>query len=163
VIGGGDWSDDRLIPDLIRGAINNKPTIIRNPMATRPWQHVLEPLSGYLELGKRLLQGELEFAEAWNFGPEEQDCLSVKKILDKAIKYWGNINYKVHEDSLNPHEARLLILNIEKAKNRLNWHPKWDNDLAIEKTVSWYKDYYYNNHMNTLNDLQLFIKSSNFE
>ena len=159
VIGGGDWSSDRLIPDIIRGAIKNKTTLIRNPMATRPWQHVLEPLSGYLELGMRLLHGELEFAEGWNFGPEESDCLSVIKVLDKASKHWGNINHKVHEDSLNPHEAGLLSLNIEKAKNKLNWHPKWNSDFAIERTILWYKDYYNNNKINTLNDLQQFNKS----
>jgi CDP-glucose 4,6-dehydratase len=159
VIGGGDWSEDRLIPDIIRSAINNETAIIRNPIATRPWQHVLEPLSGYLELGKRLLLGEVEFASGWNFGPEEDQALSVKDVLDKSIKYWDILKYKKEDNLVKLHEAQLLSLNIDKAKLKLGWSPRWNNDKAIEKTINWYKEYYINGIVNTYNDIKLY---SNF-
>lgn len=159
VIGGGDWSEDRLIPDIIRGALENKAALIRNPNATRPWQHVLEPLSGYLELGMKLLKGDLEFASGWNFGPEENHSLSVKSVLEKSSKYWDIIKYEEKISSKNLHEAQLLSLNIDKAKIKLNWHPTWDNDTSIEKTINWYKEFYNNKKINTLNDIQAFCDS----
>lgn len=159
VIGGGDWSEDRLIPDIIKGAINNEIAIIRNPNATRPWQHVLEPLSGYLELGKRLLLGELEFASGWNFGPEEDQALSVKNVLDKSIKFWNIIKYQEINTSAKLHEAQLLSLNIDKAKSKLCWTPKWNNEKAIEKTIDWYKEFYIKKKVNTISDIQLYCNS----
>lgn len=159
VIGGGDWSEDRLIPDIIRGAINSETAIIRNPNATRPWQHVLEPLSGYLELGKRLLLGEIEFASGWNFGPEEDQALSVKNVLDKSIKFWNIIKYEEKEPLIKFHEAQLLSLNIDKAKTKLCWSPKWNNDTAIDKTINWYKEYYINNKINTYSDIEDYLNS----
>jgi len=161
VIGGGDWSQDRLIPDIIRAALNNNVSEIRNPQATRPWQHVLEPISGYLELGKRLMQGDIEFAQGWNFGPEEKDCLSVTEVLDKAKSSWSKINYRINGEGSNLHEAKLLSLNIDKAKHKLNWFPNWTNDLAIEKTISWYKSFYIEGKVNTISDLNLYIKTLN--
>lgn len=158
VIGGGDWSIDRLIPDIIKGAVEKKMTIIRNPKSTRPWQHVLEPISGYLQLGKYLMQGKKEFAEGWNFGPEENQCLSVEEILLKSKKHWDRINYGI-EINRDFHEATLLSLNINKANNKLGWKPKWSNDLAIEKTINWYKNYYENGILNTLSDIKLFSNS----
>jgi CDP-glucose 4,6-dehydratase len=148
-----------LIPDIIRSAINNETAIIRNPNATRPWQHVLEPLSGYLELGKRLLLGEVEFASGWNFGPEEDQALSVKDVLDKSIKYWDILKYKKEDNLVKLHEAQLLSLNIDKAKLKLSWSPRWNNDKAIEKTINWYKEYYINGIVNTYDDIKLY---SNF-
>ena len=159
VIGGGDWSEDRLIPDIIRSIINNKSSEIRNPLSTRPWQHVLEPLSGYLELGTKLLNEEKKFAEAWNFGPQENECLTVREVLYKAIKSWDRIKFKEKVDINNLHEAHLLSLNIEKAKKILGWSPKWDNDLAIERTILWYREFYENQQINTLKDIDLFINS----
>ncbi|MDA9203979.1 CDP-glucose 4,6-dehydratase, partial [Flavobacteriaceae bacterium] len=125
IIGGGDWSDDRLIPDLVKNAINGGTTKIRYPGATRPWQHVLDPLSGYLMLGEKLLNGETKFTGAWNFGPEEYDILSVHELVIKCKKIWNNINFEIQNDQNELHEANLLSLNINKAKNFLNWKPKW--------------------------------------
>jgi CDP-glucose 4,6-dehydratase len=159
VIGGGDWSDDRLIPDIIRSAINNKNSEIRNPISTRPWQHVLEPLSGYLELGVKLLDGEKKFAEGWNFGPEEKECLTVREVLNIAKKYWNIIKFEEKVDYNSLHEANLLSLNIEKAKTVLNWNPRWNNDLAIEKTINWYREFYENHKINTIKDISMFTNS----
>jgi CDP-glucose 4,6-dehydratase len=159
VIGGGDWSEDRLIPDIIRSVINNKNSEIRNPLSTRPWQHVLEPLSGYLELGAKLLNGDKKFAEGWNFGPQENECLTVREVLNKAIKSWNRIQFKEKVDINDLHEANLLSLNIEKAKLILEWSPKWSNDLAIERTIMWYREYYEDQQVNTMKDISLFINS----
>lgn len=141
VIGGGDWAKDRLIPDFIRAVSENKNIIIRNPLATRPWQFVLEPLSGYLLVGEKLLEDKKEFNTAWNFGPNDSDIISVKDILDKSIYFMGKGNYQVDKSS-QPHEANLLKLDISRAINRLKWRPVYDVDTAIEKTISWYKAYY---------------------
>jgi CDP-glucose 4,6-dehydratase len=158
VIGGGDWSKDRLIPDLIRGAINNKTTLIRSPYSTRPWQHVLEPLSGYLLLGMNLLQGKSAFAESWNFGPEENQVLSVEDVLALSKKIWKNINYSIFYDENNYHEAALLSLNIDKAKSKLNWLPRWENSVAIEKTINWYRVFYENKTIHTQEDINEYSK-----
>lgn len=157
VIGGGDWSIDRLIPDLIRGAIKNKKSIIRNPNSTRPWQHVLEPISGYLLLGQKLLEKKKDFATAWNFGPDEEENLTVNNVLQIAQKNWNLINYEFIENINNPHEANLLSLNINKAKKELGWIPVWTNEEAIEKTIVWYKSYYENQALNTDFDLNSYI------
>ncbi len=159
VIGGGDWSLDRLIPDIIKGAIRNEETIIRNPFSTRPWQHVLEPLSGYLLLGMKLLQGKKEFAESWNFGPEENQVLTVEEVLNISKVFWKKINFKKETNINNYHEAKLLSLNIDKAKNRLGWIPVWTNEMAIEKTINWYRFYYENNVINTEIDINKYSKS----
>lgn len=142
VIGGGDWSVDRLIPDIIRATTKNETTIIRNPNATRPWQHVLEPLYGYLLLGQKLLEGKKEFAEAWNFGPSIESNRTVDDVLKSSKKNWDSINYKVESDTENPHEANLLMLDCAKAYHKLHWKPKWDFDTTLSKTISWYKSYY---------------------
>ena len=159
VIGGGDWSIDRLIPDIVKAAMAGNESIIRSPHSTRPWQHVLEPLSGYLLLGEKLLNDEVEFAEAWNFGPEENSTLTVKQVLDKAKNYWNKINYIIKEDEFKLHEANYLSLNIEKAKNKLKWKPIWSNDLAIEKTINWYKNFYNNGILETDQNIDQFINN----
>ena len=115
--------------------------MIRNPLATRPWQHVLEPLSGYLELGAKLLEGNKEFASGWNFGPNDTDVLSVEDILDESIKVWGKGEYEL-DKSAQPHEAMLLKLDISKAKALLKWHPKYNVHKAVRNTINWYKAYY---------------------
>lgn len=146
VIGGGDWSTDRLVPDCIKAINKNEDIIIRSPQAIRPWQHVLEPLSGYLTLGEKLLEGKEEFADGFNFGPESNSILTVKDIVKKIINYYGKGNVIIHPDT-KFHEANLLMLDITKAKTKLDWHPKYNANEAIEKTVLWYKNFYANKNM----------------
>lgn len=146
VIGGGDWSTDRLVPDCIKAINKNEDIIIRSPQAIRPWQHVLEPLSGYLTLGEKLLEGKEEFADGFNFGPESNSVLTVKDIVKKIINYYGKGNVIIHPDT-KFHEANLLMLDITKAKTKLDWHPKYNANEAIEKTVLWYKNFYANKNM----------------
>ena len=141
VIGGGDWSTDRLIPDCIKAINKNEDIIIRSPQAIRPWQHVLEPLSGYLTLGEKLLEGKQEFADGFNFGPESNSVLTVKDIVKKVINYYEKGNVIIQPDT-KFHEANLLMLDITKAKTKLDWHPKYNAYEAIEKTVLWYKNFY---------------------
>lgn len=162
VIGGGDWAEDRLIPDLVRATADNKTLVIRNPLATRPWQHVLEPLSGYLWLGALLLEGKNEYACGWNFGPNDNDILSVKEVLDLAVDTWGN-NYEV-DSSVQPHEAQLLKLDISKAKTELKWKPVYDVNTAVTKTMEWYKNFYVNREADiknyTINQIKEYIEEA---
>ena len=141
VIGGGDWAKDRLIPDCIRFINQDKPIEIRYPKAIRPWQHVLEPLSGYLKLGQKLLAKEEGFATSFNFGPNEDGVLSVKDIAQKVREYYGKGEVVVNQTD-NLHEANLLMLDINKAKTILNWHPTYNTEQAVQKTVEWYKHFY---------------------
>lgn len=138
VIGGGDWAQDRLIPDLVRAAVSGRVTDIRNPQATRPWQHVLEPLSGYLMLGERLLNDPHTAAQAWNFGPPEQGHLSVGAVIANFAAHWPAVRH-THDTSPHPHESALLHLNCDKAENQLGWRPVWQADTMIERTVQWYR------------------------
>ncbi|MCF8396351.1 MAG: CDP-glucose 4,6-dehydratase [Melioribacteraceae bacterium] len=160
VIGGGDWASDRLIPDIVRAVKKNEAVVIRNPYATRPWQHVLEPLSGYLTLGWRLLESKKEFAEGWNFGPRMESNLTVENVVKEAKKYWAKINYSVNTNESNLHEANLLMLDCSKANKLLKWKPVWGVHETFEKTISWYKSYYENKGINTEPDLIDFIKSA---
>ena len=139
VIGGGDSSADRIIPDIIRCLENNHPVEIRNPAAVRPWQHVLEPLSGYLIAARLLDADAIKFSGAYNFGPLPNDHLPVKKLVEAAIHYWGKGSWVDKSDAAQPHEAGLLQLDITKAKNILQWHPKLDSATAIEWTIDWYR------------------------
>lgn len=141
VIGGGDWAEDRLIPDILRAFETSVPVVIRNPLSTRPWQHVLEPLSGYLMLAEALYdKGDL-FAEAWNFGPNDEDCQPVDWILNKMVQAWGdNASWKLDTDN-NPHEAGFLKLDCSKVKSRLKWEPKWALDFTLELIVKWHQDW----------------------
>ncbi len=154
VIGGGDWSNDRLVPDCIKAITTDKEIIIRSPKSVRPWQHVLEPLSGYLALGEQLLNGNKEFAQGYNFGPENTSVLTVEDIVKLVIKYYGQGNVVIKPDT-NFHEACLLMLDITKAKTELNWHPKYNAEQAIEKTISWYKNYYSNTDMKIFTSKQI--------
>ncbi|MFN8575923.1 MAG: CDP-glucose 4,6-dehydratase [Candidatus Sericytochromatia bacterium] len=141
VIGGGDWAVDRLVPDCIRALTKNETIIIRNPISTRPWQHVLEPLSGYLWLGAKMLEDGKKYSEAWNFGPNDEDVLTVEELVKNVIKYWGNGEYKIVSDKIY-HEANLLKLDISKAFFKLNWKPVYKANNAIKKSIEWYKNYY---------------------
>ncbi len=157
VIGGGDWSIDRLIPDLIKGALSNNKTLIRYPKSTRPWQHVLEPICGYLMLGEKLLNGGVNFSSGWNFGPEESQVLTVEEVLFNSKNIWDKINFEFEKEINHPHEAGLLSLNINKAKNKLGWTPKWSNQKSITKTIEWYKEFYTSNKLNTESDLKNYL------
>lgn len=138
VIGGGDWSEDRLVPDLVRSIERGDSLEIRSPKATRPWQHVLESLSGYLTLGQHLLSGEAAFADAWNFGPEPEGNRSVEEVLTKLKVSWPQLAWHTsHHDQ--PHEAKLLYLDSSRANNRLQWQPVWNIDTTLAKTADWYR------------------------
>ncbi len=146
VIGGGDWSEDRLIPDLIRNLVQNKDPIIRNPNAIRPWQHVLEPIFGYIIIAQHLCDLERQSQLLnWNFGPETVDQKNVQFITDNVCKLWdkGNVAH-LDENHNHPHEANLLYLDCSKAKKELGWLPKWGIDKALKNTVDWYGKYYQN-------------------
>ena len=139
VIGGGDWASDRLIPDIIRSIFDSKTLKIRNPNATRPWQHVLEPLSAYLLLAEKLWTEGPKYAEAWNFGPDDSDIKPVSWIVENFILKWGEKVKWVFDTDQKLHEAQLLKLDCTKAKEKLGWQPHWDINRALEKTASWYK------------------------
>jgi CDP-glucose 4,6-dehydratase len=139
VIGGGDWAEDRLIPDIVRSISSQQPIIIRNPDAVRPWQHVLEPLRGYLMLGARLINGEVDFAEAWNFGPNAEDMVPVREIAARIIETWGEGSFENRPDQNAPPEAGLLYLNTEKTGARLNYNPALTLEDSIALTVDWYR------------------------
>ena len=139
VIGGGDWSEDRIIPDIVKSLINEKPIEVRNPGAVRPWQHVLEPLFGYLLLGVNLNADPTKFSEAFNFGPNDTDHLTVKEVVEKCINVMNKGSWKDVSNNTQPHEANLLMLDIEKAKNKLGWKPKLNSSEAIIWTMNWYK------------------------
>ena len=141
VIGGGDWAEDRLIPDCVRYINTDEKIEIRNPIAVRPWQHVLEPLSGYLLLGQKLLEEGKKYAEGFNFGPNEDSVLRVADVAKKVREYYGKGEVVVQKRD-NLHEANLLMLNIEKAEQVLGWTPTFTADEAIKHTVEWYKHFY---------------------
>jgi len=139
VIGGGDWAKNRIIPDIVRALANNQPVQVRNPNAVRPWQHVLEPLGGYLTLAERQMQEPVKFADVFNFGPHPSDNLSVGEIVKEAIDIWGSGTFVTPVLKDVPHEAGVLQLDITKAIKVLNWHPNYTAKKAISKTVNWYK------------------------
>lgn len=148
VIGGGDWADDRLIPDILRAFEISKPVVVRNPLSTRPWQHVLEPLSGYLVLAENLYNQGDEFAQAWNFGPKEDDCKPVNWILDKMVYTWGKGASWELDKNTNPHEAGFLKLDCSKAAAQLNWQPNWNLEQTLNLIVNWHQDWQAEKNMN---------------
>jgi CDP-glucose 4,6-dehydratase len=146
VIGGGDWAEDRLVPDVLRAFERNRPVVIRSPEATRPWQHVLEPLSGYLQLAEKLYSEGQAWAEPWNFGPVGHDARPVQWIVEHMANAWGNGAAWRRDDSSRPHEANHLKLDISKAENRLQWTPRWNLEEALDRILSWHKTYIGNSH-----------------
>ena len=140
VIGGGDWAEDRLIPDIIRALIAGDRPQIRNPASIRPWQHVLEALSGYLTIGARLLEGHDAVATAWNFGPSDDDTRPVSWIANRMLAAWGNASGWERPSAAQPHEAVLLRLDSSKARSELGWKPRLDLNEALTKIVDWHKD-----------------------
>jgi len=160
VIGGGDWSQDRLIPDIVKAVGKNEKAIIRNPDSTRPWQHTLESLSGYLLLGQRLLEGKSEFAEAWNFGPDRQESVTVKSIVDKLREHWSRIEVDFASEPLGMHEAELLKLDCSKAFMKLGWKPVWNISEALKMTIEWYQMFYENHKVISEQQLLEYINAA---
>ena len=163
VIGGGDWAADRLVPDILRALEKKQTASIRNPNATRPWQHVLEPLSGYLSLAKKLFTSQTQtFAEAYNFGPREEDAKPVQWIVKNVCAAWGNTAQWEQQAGEHPHEAHYLKLDISKAKARLGWQPRWSLDAALAKIVEWHLAYLNKDNMRTttLNQINQYVQST---
>ena len=156
VIGGGDWAEDRLIPDMIRAFADGEAATIRNPGAIRPWQHVLEPLHGYLRLAERLGNDGEAFAEGWNFGPEDSDAQPVAWVADKMCKFWGDgATWNDGSSPDQPHEAKLLRLNFDKARERLGWRPRLQLAEALRWTVDWYKCFEDGGNVRALTEQQI--------
>ncbi len=156
VVGGGDWAKDRIVPDCIAALAENRPIPVRNPDGVRPWQHVLEPLGGYLLLGARLagiappagaegdagVAARARFCEAWNFGPRPEDARPVRAVVEALIEAWGGGSWEDRHDPGAPHEAGLLRLSIEKAQARLGWTPRWGFEETLHRTVEWYRAFH---------------------
>jgi CDP-glucose 4,6-dehydratase len=158
VIGGGDWAEDRLVPDLVRAGTSGHALRIRNPAATRPWQHVLEPLSGYLLLGQMLLDSE-EFAQAWNFGPGPDGELTVDAIASLLGAQWPALRVE-HDRQSHPHEASILRLNCDKAKLQLGWRPVWRIDAALARTGAWYRAFHESGEVRSGDDLAVYVDAA---
>ena len=140
VIGGGDWALDRIVPDCIRALRSGQPIMVRNPVSTRPWQHVLEPLSGYLLLAAKIYSNPEVFSGAWNFGPRGESIRTVQDLAKRIVSFWGSGDVQANIQTGAPHEARLLHLNCDKAYQVLGWHPRWNFDRAVDETACWYKE-----------------------
>jgi len=163
VVGGGDMKDNRIVPDIIKSLINKKRLILRNPKATRPWQHVLEPLSGYLLVGHKLINNELknDILPSWNFGPKTKNCKNVEFITRIILRNWKKRNLKFSiNDKKNYHESKFLSLNIGKAKKELNWEPRLNLLETFKLTVDWYKSYFENKNIEqfTSKQIEFFLK-----
>lgn len=141
VIGGGDWARDRLVVDIINAFLAERPAYLRNPLSVRPWQHVLDPLNGYMKLVEKLWDEGPAFAEGWNFGPHADDARSVEWISERLTQLWGNGARWQKDKGSQPHEAKLLMLDTSKASKRLAWNPCLDLEQSLEWVVQWYKEY----------------------
>lgn len=155
VVGGGDWAEDRLVPDLVRALAAGEPLVLRHPGAMRPWQHVLEPLSGYLELGRRLLAGE-GVDSAWNFGPAASDCLTVAEVVAALARHWPGVEVS-SAPGPHPHEAAQLMLDSNAARTQLGWRPVWDAAHALERTARWYRAFLADGRIESRSDLADFV------
>jgi|SaaInlV_165m_DNA_2_1040747.scaffolds.fasta_scaffold01880_6 CDP-glucose 4,6-dehydratase len=154
VIGGGDWAENRLIPDIIRAIKNKENVKIRNPNALRPWQHVLDPLNGYISLAEKLWDDQKKHSEGWNFGPEKNEVKPVSWIIEEFNELWKNkINWVVGNNEL--HEANNLILNCQKAKSRLGWNSKINTETALKMTIEWYTKYFDGKNMREVTEEQI--------
>ena len=158
VIGGGDYAKDRIIPDIIRSYKNDNILNLRNPNSTRPWQHVLEPLSGYLLLGQLLFQNKKEYAKPWNFGPSLSSNITVRELVDIVKKHWKHI--EVEYESPKNEETKHLILDSSKAYNKLKWQPVWGIDSTINYTIEWYKNYYEKEIVKTEEQIDIFTQDA---
>ncbi len=155
VIGGGDWAKDRLIPDIIAAFLEQRSVAIRNPQAVRPWQHVLEPLRGYLMLAERLWNEGPAFSEGWNFGPDDEDAKPVEWVVKRLAEAWGNgVTWSV-DSGRHPHEARYLKLDVSKARGKLDWHPRCNLETGLQKIIDWYRAYQHGDNMHALTISQI--------
>jgi CDP-glucose 4,6-dehydratase len=159
VIGGGDWSEDRLVPDLVRAITEHKSLEIRSPNATRPWQHVLEPLSGYLLLGQKLISGNKQYAGAWNFAPENSGNRTVSEVLHALKTHWPEMRWH-QSPTVHPHETQLLYLDGAKARSRIGWQPVWNLKTTLEKTADWYRAYLDSNEAISTEQLSQYIEAA---
>ena len=157
VIGGGDWSDDRIIPDIIKALSSDEPIVVRNPNSVRPWQHVLEPLCGYLLLAAKLAEDPKGISGAWNFGPWPEDQLTVLELVNMAISSWGSGSIQVNREAAAAHEAGLLKLNISKAVKSLSWKPILNAETAINWTLDWYKQGVVNRKKYTFHQIEEYL------
>lgn len=157
VIGGGDWAEDRLLPDAARAVARGEAMVIRSPRSIRPWQHVLEPLSGYLLVGSQLLQKNLSAASSWNFGPDDEGNVEVETVVERFRKSWSKLQVKIEPNPNALHETKVLKLDSGKAKRELGWKPKWNWQTAVERTALWYREYYENQKTLTADDLQAYV------
>jgi CDP-glucose 4,6-dehydratase len=160
VIGGGDWAQDRLVPDLMRGAAAGAEAVVRNPDATRPWEHVLEPLSGYLLLGQRLWEGRREAAQAWNFGPARGGVLTVGEVVRELSKAWPALRHRVERPEHAPHEAGMLTLDCSLARSLLHWQPVWDGAPCFRQTAHWYRVFYEDGRVDSRAQLQDYVREA---
>ena len=160
VIGGGDWAEDRLLPDAARAAARGESMVIRSPRSVRPWQHVLEPLSGYLLVGGQLLEKILSAASAWNFGPEDEGNVEVETVVERFRKSWPKLHVKIEPNPNAPHETKVLKLDSGKAKRELGWKPIWDWQTAVDRTAVWYREYYENQTVLSADDLQAYTAAN---
>ena len=158
VIGGGDWSEDRLVPDMVRAASTHSTLQIRNPEAVRPWQHVLEPLAGYLRLGELLLAGN-PVEGPWNFGPDSDSTMPVQVLVSLMQSYWPTLRV-AHQPGVHPHEAKTLQLDSSKARLQLGWKPVWSAESALQSTICWYRDFYERGEVGSRNDLQAYVDAA---
>jgi CDP-glucose 4,6-dehydratase len=156
VIGGGDWALDRLVPDAAKATGRGDLVTLRNPRSVRPWQHVLEPLSGYLLLGQRLFDGRAAYAEAWNFGPDEGSAIDVENVVKTLKEFWPQVRYTNAGDSGGPRETKILRVDSTKARTRLGWRPVWDWSVAVERTARWYRRFYETGACLSRDDLHLY-------
>jgi len=153
VIGGGDWSYKRLIPDIVRAASKGEKVVVHTPNATRPFQHVLEALNGYLLLGQNILEGK-DVNRAWNFGPEGE--MSVLQVLQVAKEYWGKVDWVVDDTPTHPHMVYLLKIDSTESKKLLGWKPVWNMERAVAQSIMWYREYYEEGNVTTLVDIEEF-------
>ncbi len=162
VVGGGDWALDRIIPDCIKALNNDQMIEIRNPQAVRPWQHVLEPLSGYLWLASRMWQDSHIFDGGWNFGPNDSNNITVEKVVDLVVKFWGSGSWGSSTSDSQPHEAKLLKLDYTKAKELLGWMPVLDTQTTFKTTIEWYKAYSQKEDIEllTINDINNYVEQA---
>jgi len=160
VVGGGDWGEDRLVPDIMRAASQNRKAIMRNPQAIRPWQHVLEPLAGYLLLGQRLLENKKEFSGGWNFGPNHDRHIQVLHVVKEMRKHWGRIDFQLTDDEKNLHEANWLKLDCSKAHAELGWRPVWNSSTTFAATALWYREFYESGRVLSQEQLDKYTKDA---
>jgi CDP-glucose 4,6-dehydratase len=162
VIGGGDWAENRLIPDILRSFERKESVIVRNPSSIRPWQNVLEPLSGYLVLAQKLYKDQKKYSGAWNFGPNDENAKPVDWILDRMISKWPNSSWELDTNS-NPHEAGFLKLDISKAKSKLGWKPVWELNHTLDRIIFWHKAWLNKEDMQSicLTEIKEYMKDMN--